>query len=130
MIQTFADNIYVSMYGGSEGLEQLRRHVKQPWMKLMGWLADSHGEQDFAPILRDSVVPQLRGSLVEANPPRRPKELRVPLPDAAGQPHAEITLRLSKALTGKPDWNTEFQWEGLVAGFARRSVHVDHGNGI
>ena len=66
-------------------------------------------------------MPKLKGTLVEAKPACRPKELlvAVPLPDAQGAPRAEITLKLDKALTGKPQANTEFQWQGVPAAFTR-----------
>ena len=91
------------------------------WMKLKGALADTNGEQYFASTLKDSAVPKLKGTLVEARPACRPKELLValPLPDAQGPPRAEITLKLDKALTGKPEANTEFQWEGVPAAFSK-----------
>jgi hypothetical protein len=71
--------------------------------------------------LKDSAVPKLKGTLVEAKPSCRPKELLValPLPDAKGALQAEITLKLSKPLTGKPDANSEFQWEGVPAAFTK-----------
>lgn len=91
------------------------------WMKLKGALSDTNGEQYFASTLKDSAVPKLKGTLVEAKPACHPKELlvAVPLPDAQGAPSAEITLKLDKALTGKPETNTEFQWEGVPTAFTR-----------
>lgn len=91
------------------------------WLKLKGALADTNGEQYFASTLKDSAVPKLKGTLVEAKPACRPKELLValPLPDDKGAPRAEITLKLDKALTGKPEANTEFQWEGVPAAFTK-----------
>src|SRR5476649_2174118 len=87
------------------------------WMKLKGALSDTGGEQYFAGTLKDMQVPKLKGTLVEAKPACRPKELLValPLPDAQGTPRAEITLKLDKALTGKPQASTEFQWQGVPA---------------
>jgi len=91
------------------------------WMKLKGLLSDTNGEQYFAGTLKDSAVPKLKGTLVEAKPACRPKELLValPLPDAQGAPRAEITLKLDKPLTGKPELNTEFQWQGVPSAFTR-----------
>ncbi|HMC60881.1 MAG TPA: hypothetical protein VKJ01_16945 [Candidatus Solibacter sp.] len=91
------------------------------WMKLKGALADTNGEQYFASTLKDSAVPKLKGTLVEAKPACRPKELLValPLPDAQGTPRAEITLKLDEPLTGKPELNTEFQWEGVPSAFTK-----------
>ena len=91
------------------------------WMKLKGALADTNGEQYFASTLKDSAVPKLKGTLVEAKPACRSKELLValPLPDAKGAPTAEITLKLDKAMTGKPDLSSEFQWEGVPTAFTK-----------
>jgi len=91
------------------------------WMKLKGALSDTGGEQYFAGTLKDMQVPKLKGTLVEAKPACRPKELLValPLPDAQGTPRAEITLKLDKPLTGKPELNTEFQWEGVPSAFTK-----------
>jgi tetratricopeptide (TPR) repeat protein len=91
------------------------------WMKLKGLLSDTNGEQYFAGTLKDSAVPKLKGTLVEAKPACRPKELLValPLPDAQGTPRAEVTLKLDKPMTGKPELNTEFQWQGVPSVFTR-----------
>jgi hypothetical protein len=91
------------------------------WMKVKGQLADTGGEQYFNDQLKNSAVPQLRGTLVEAKPECRPKELlvAVPLPDAAQPLRSEITLKLDTALTGKPDLNQEFRWEGVPSEFSK-----------
>jgi hypothetical protein len=91
------------------------------WMKIKGALADTDGEQYFVSSVQGAGVPQLRGVLVEARPACHPKELLVamPLPDA-GQPlQPEITLKLDQPLTGKPDVNAEFQWEGVPSAFTK-----------
>jgi hypothetical protein len=66
-------------------------------------------------------VPQLRGVLVDAKPACRPRELTVavPLPDSQQTPRAEILLKLDKPLTGKPELNQEFHWEGVPAAFTK-----------
>ncbi len=89
------------------------------WMKIKGALADTNGEQYFASSLQGTEVPQLRGVLVEAKPACRPKELMVavPLPDAQQPLPAEITLKLDKPLSGKPEPNAEFQWTGAPVAF-------------
>jgi hypothetical protein len=91
------------------------------WMKIKGALADAHGESYFASSVQGAGVPQLRGVLVEAKPACRPKELlvAVPLPDAAQPLQAEITLKLDKPLAGKPEVNTELQWEGVPVAFTK-----------
>ena len=91
------------------------------WMKIKGQLADTNGDQYFNDQLKNSAVPQLRGTLVGAEPSCRPKELMVavPLPDAKQPLQAEITLKLDMPLTGKPDLNTEFHWEGVPSAFTK-----------
>jgi len=93
------------------------------WMKIKAALADSGGEQYFEAQLKNSAVPPLRGTLVEAKPGCHPKELlvAVPLPDAAsgpaGAPPVEISLKLDKPLSGKPELGVEFQWQGVPTAF-------------
>jgi hypothetical protein len=152
-VQTYADNAYIRLHGGTDGLDQLKEMVKQSpmppadfkikttaevaaekeaqfeksnpqlalWMKIKGQLADTNGDQYFATQLKDAAVPQLRGTLVDAKPACHPKELlvAVPLPDAQQPLRAEITLKLEKAMTGKPELNSEFQWEGVPSAFSK-----------
>jgi hypothetical protein len=91
------------------------------WMKIKGALADTNGEQYFTDQLKDSQVPQLRGVLIEAKPACRPKELTVavPLPDTQQSLRPEIRLVLDKPLTGKPELNQEFHWEGVPTAFTK-----------
>jgi tetratricopeptide (TPR) repeat protein len=91
------------------------------WMKIKGALADANGPEYFESQLKNSAVPQLRGTLVAAKPACRPKELLVafPLPDAPQPLQAEITLKLDKPLGGKPEVGTEFHWEGVPISFVQ-----------
>jgi tetratricopeptide (TPR) repeat protein len=91
------------------------------WMKIKGALADTNGDQYFESQLKNAGVPPLKGTLAGANPSCRPKELLIalPLPDAPGTPIAEITLKLDKPLTGKPELNSEIRWEGVPSAFTR-----------
>jgi hypothetical protein len=91
------------------------------WMKIKAALSDTNGEQYFVASLKDSAVPKLKGTLVEAKPACRPKELLVaiPEPNQQGALRPEITLKLDAALTGKPETGTEIQWEGVPAVFAK-----------
>ena len=90
-------------------------------MKIKGALADANGAEYFESQLKNSAVPQLRGTLVAAKPACRPKELlvAVPLPDAPQPLQAEITLKLDKPLGGKPEEGTEFHWQGVPTNFAQ-----------
>jgi hypothetical protein len=91
------------------------------WMKIRGALADTNGEQYFTDQLKDSQVPQLRGVLIEAKPACHPKELTVgvPQPDTQQPPRPEIRLVLDKPLSGKPELNQEFHWEGVPTAFTK-----------
>jgi hypothetical protein len=94
------------------------------WMKVKGALSDTNGEQYFDRQLKDAAVPQLKGLLVEAKPACQPRELLVAvpfpnLPNAQTPLRAEITLKLNKALSGKPEPDAEFQWEGVPSTFTR-----------
>jgi TolA-binding protein len=95
------------------------------WMKIKSQLADTNGEQYFQSQLKDAAVPQLRGTLVDAKPACHSKELvvAVPVPAEGGAPQPtltpEITLKLDAPLSGKPDLNAEFHWEGVPAEFTK-----------
>lgn len=91
------------------------------WMKIKGQLVDTNGDQYFTDQLKNADVPQLRGTLVEAKPECRPKELlvAVPLPDAQKPLKAEITVKLDMPLTGKPEPNSEFHWKGIPSAFTK-----------
>jgi hypothetical protein len=91
------------------------------WMKIKGALSDTNGVEYFDGQLKGSGVPQLAGVLVDSKPACRPKELLVaiPLPNAQLPYQPEITLRLDKALNGKPELNLPIHWEGAPSAFAR-----------
>jgi len=91
------------------------------WMKIKAALADTNGDDYFNNQLKGSAVPQLKGTLVDAKPACRSKELliAVPLPDAQQPLQAEITLKLDAPLTGKPELNAEIQFEGVPGAFAK-----------
>jgi hypothetical protein len=90
-------------------------------MKIKGALADTEGDQYFESQLKDSAVPQLRGVLIEAKPACHARELLVgvPLPDTQQTLRAEIRLKLDRPLTGKPELNQEFHWEGVPTAFTK-----------
>lgn len=91
------------------------------WIKIKAALLDTHGEQYFESQLKDAAVPQLIGTLVEARPTCRPKELLVAIPEPGAQAPltAEIMLKLDKPLAGKPELNASFQWEGVPSAFTK-----------
>jgi hypothetical protein len=92
------------------------------WMGIKGQLADTNGEQYFAGSLKDADVAgqggakALKGTLVDAKPACKSKELVVAISDAT---HPEVTLELDAALTGKPDTGVEIQWDGQPTAFTK-----------
>lgn len=92
------------------------------WIRIKTALADSAGASFFDSQMKDTAVPLLRGTLVEAKPACHPRELlvAVPLPDAAKPLASEIRLKLDKPLAGKPAVGAEFQWEGVATAFTQQ----------
>ncbi|PWU03779.1 MAG: hypothetical protein C5B51_18295 [Terriglobia bacterium] len=86
------------------------------WMGIKKQLTDTGGEAYFDSSLKNAAVPKLKGTLVEAKPACRPKELVVALSDAT---HGEITLKLDMPLKGKPETGAEIQWEGVPSAFTK-----------
>jgi hypothetical protein len=91
------------------------------WMRIKGALADTNGATYFDNELKDSAVPPLKGTLVEAKPACKSKELLVaiPMPDQPGNPVAEISLKLDAPLTGKPETGGTIQWTGVPKAFTK-----------
>ncbi len=102
----------------SEKEEEFR--TKNPqlalWMGIKKQLTDTNGEQYFEGTLKNAAVPKMKGTLVEAKPACRPKELLVAISDAT---HSEVRLKLDMPLKGKPAPGAEFQWEGVPSGFTK-----------
>ena len=86
------------------------------WMGIKKQLSDTNGEQYFESDVKNADVPQLKGTLVDAKPACRSKELTVALSDAT---HPEVTLKLDMALTGKPKTGTEIQFKGVPSAFTK-----------
>ncbi len=92
------------------------------WMNIKAALTDTNGEQYFKDSMKDAPIPKLKGTLVEAKPACRPKELlvAVPLPDAKPPYTTEIALKLDAPLPGKPDENLELSWtDGAPSAFTK-----------
>lgn len=102
----------------SEKEEEFR--TKNPqlalWMGIKKQLTDTNGEQYFDGTLKNAAVPKMKGTLVDAKPACRPKELLVAISDAT---HTEVRLKLDMPLKGKPMPGTEFQWEGVPSAFSK-----------
>jgi len=85
------------------------------WMRIKGQLAEG-GEQYFESQLKSADVPPLKGTVVEAKPACRSKELIVALSDPT---HGEVILKLDAALSGKPETGTEVQFKGVPSAFVK-----------
>ncbi len=92
------------------------------WMKIRAALTGANGEQYFISDLKDSAVPKLLGVLVEARPVCRPTELLVAVsaPDSTHASQPEVALKLEKPLSGKPDLDGSFRWEGVPVAFTAK----------
>ncbi len=92
------------------------------WKSIKAQLTDTNGQDYFDKQLKDTQVPKLKGTLVEAKPACRPKELlvAVPMPDAKPPYTPEIALKLDAPLTGKPEDNSELVWtDGVPTAFTQ-----------
>jgi tetratricopeptide (TPR) repeat protein len=78
------------------------------WMSIRRQLTDANGDQYFESAMKGSALPKLKGTLVDAKPACRSKELVVALSDAT---HPEVTLKLEMPLTIKPELGTEIQFD-------------------
>ncbi len=86
------------------------------WMGIKKQLADTQGDQYFENSLKSAAVPPLKGTIVDAKPACRSKEIIMALSDAK---NPEVTLKLDAALTGKPELGTEIQFEGVPSAFTK-----------
>lgn len=97
------------------------------WLNIKGQLADTNGEQYFQDNLKEhdmsgeNGAKLLRGTLVDAKPACRSKELLIafPMPNATGTPTPEVTLKLDAPLTGKPETGGEIQFNGEPVAFSK-----------
>jgi hypothetical protein len=101
------------------------------WMGIKKSLTDAGGQQYFESNMKGTMLAGeggaklLKGTLIEAKPACRPKELlvAVPLPNQPGAPVAEITLRLVDdqmkplPLKDKPDTGGEISFNGAPSAF-------------
>jgi hypothetical protein len=66
-------------------------------------------------------VRKFKGTLIEARPATRSKELIVGLADAKVP---EVTLKLDAPLTGKPEVGCEIEFEGVPAAFTADPFNI------
>ncbi|HLI83968.1 MAG TPA: hypothetical protein VKV17_08620 [Bryobacteraceae bacterium] len=79
------------------------------WLGIKKQLADpANGQQYFDTQMKGTGLPKLKGTLVEAKPACRPKELVLAMSDST---HPEVTLKLDMPLTNKPDLGKEIEFD-------------------
>lgn len=92
------------------------------WMGIKRQLADTNGDQYYESTMKGTEIAgqngakALRGTILEAKPACRSKELVVAISDAE---HAEVTLKLEAALTGKPQTGSQIQFDGAPSAFTK-----------
>ena len=92
------------------------------WMGIKRQLADTNGDQYYESTMKGTEIAgqngskALKGTIVEAKPACRSKELVVAISDAE---HAEVTLKLEAALTGKPQAGSQIQFDGAPSSFTK-----------
>ena len=92
------------------------------WMGIKRQLADTNGDQYYESTMKGTEIAgqngakALKGTIVEAKPACRAKELLVAISDAE---HPEVTLKLESALTGKPQTGSQIQFDGAPSAFSK-----------
>ena len=98
------------------------------WKTLKSELTGANGQQFFEANMKGAKVPggaegvqRFRGTLVAARPAARPTELVVAVTDPSTP---EVTLKLDKALAGKPVPGSVVEFEGVPETFTREPFMV------
>jgi Tfp pilus assembly protein PilF len=93
------------------------------WMSLKKELTGDNGEAFFASNMKDANVPggamnvqKFKGTLIEAKPPVKSKELVVGLADPKTP---EVTLKLDTPIAGKPEPGSPIEFEGVPVAFSK-----------
>jgi len=86
------------------------------WLSVKKELAGANGEQYFSSSMKGAALPKLKGTIIEAKPEAKSKELVLGVQDPKTP---EVTLRLDAALTGKPKIGTEVEFEGVPEEFTK-----------
>lgn len=95
------------------------------WMKIKSALVADNGEQYFEGSMKGAALPKLVGVLVDAKPACRPTQLLVAIRGSQDQAMTpEITLKLEKAMTGKPELNAQIKWEGVPSAFTKTPFNL------
>jgi hypothetical protein len=107
--------------------EAKRNPQRAMWLGVKKSLTDPGGDAYFNDQMKEHQLPKLKGTVVEAKPACRSKELLVAIADST---HPEITLKMVDAdmkpvsLTGKPEPGTEIQFEGVPMTFSKEPFMV------
>ena len=85
------------------------------WLRIKGRLLEDDGVSYFESDMKGAALPALKGRVIEAKPACRPKELLIAIEGST----AEVSLKLDKALNGKPQLPAELQWQGEAEAFTK-----------
>ena len=91
------------------------------WMGVKKLLTAPDGAQYFDTQMKGTLVPGLKGTVIEAKPPVRSKELIVGIADPKVP---EATLKLDSPLTGKPEIGGVIEFEGVPTSFTQDPFNV------
>jgi tetratricopeptide (TPR) repeat protein len=98
------------------------------WLNLKKELTGPNGQQFFESSMKGAMVPggaggvqKFKGTIIEAKPAVRSKELVVGLADPKVP---EITLKLDAPLTGKPELGCEIEFEGVPSAFTADPFNI------
>lgn len=98
------------------------------WKTLKGELTGANGQQFFDANMKGAKVPggaegveKFRGTLVTARPAVRPTELVVAVTDPSTP---EVTLKLDKALAGRPVAGSQVEFDGVPESFTKEPFMI------
>ncbi|MBS1824374.1 MAG: hypothetical protein JST93_03550 [Acidobacteria bacterium] len=83
------------------------------WKRIHDALTAANGEQYFEADLKNSELPPLRGTLLNATPACNAAELQVAVEGSDPQ----ITLKLEKPVKGKVETGASLRWQGVATAF-------------
>jgi tetratricopeptide (TPR) repeat protein len=98
--------------------EELSRTNPQlaAWVRIRQKLEAPEGDQYFSESLHNNPLPLLKGTLIKADPPEKPKELTIGILDQA---KPEIVIKLDTEFPNEADLGTVLQFEGTADSFVK-----------
>lgn len=98
--------------------EELSRANPQlaAWVRIRQKLDSPEGDRYFAENLQDKPLAALKGTLIKADPPDKPKELTLGIIDPA---QAEVVIKLESGFPNAAEAGTVLEFEGTVSAFVK-----------